>query len=66
MFLAAAADSKAAASWEKGRKAAQIQPESAFGWVLVGSVLGRLVSFHGFDRGVVGLACNTLFTTCGC
>ena len=39
--LATVADKKTAASWEKGRKTAKTQFESAFGWVLIGRVLGR-------------------------
>ena len=47
VFQATMADSKTAASWgEKGRKTTETHPESAFGWVLIGWVLGRSLSFE--------------------
>ena len=41
MFLATVADGEAAAPGEQGRKTSKTQPESAFGWVLIGWVFGR-------------------------
>ena len=45
MFLAMTADKKRAASWREGRKTAKTRPESDFGWVLIGWILGRLLTF---------------------
>ena len=39
--LAMVADGKTAASWEEGKRNCKTHPESAFGWVLIGWVLGR-------------------------
>ena len=41
MFLATIADSKTTASWGEGQKTQIARPDSGFGWVLIGWVLGH-------------------------
>ena len=48
MFLATIADRRTAASWGGEKKVQKTHPESAFGWVLIGWVLGRSLGLQSF------------------